>query len=117
MLADARDGLKPFSESPPPVSDPHSFPLSFLSGDRPAVFHLIGFMYFSLARASAFRHFCCDSGDSRIHACAIACAGVSALRAVVVCVRGCVGRCGRAGDGGSDGICVRVRDKDVSNGR
>ena len=64
------------------------------------------------------RHCCCASADSRIHACAIACAGLSdALRGtalfwtrtglVVLWARWGLGRCAWVGEGGSDGICMR----------
>ena len=94
---------------------PHIFaPYFFFSGLK-AASQRIGFRYCSFARTSALRHCCCASGDSRSHACAIACAGLSAARGVlaagvVMCTRCGLGRGGCVGDGGSDdGICVRAR--------
>ena len=99
--------------APAPLAHIFAPPL-FFPGDAPA-FHRTGSRYFSLARTSAMRHWCCASADSRSHACAIACAGESAVRGALdaVCTRGGFGRCGCVGDGGSDGICARTRASSV----
>lgn len=102
------------SESSAPQGPHILAPFRFFPDDAPA-FHRAGSRYFSFARRSAMRHWCCDSADSRSHAWAIACAGESGLRGglllgVVVCSRCGLGRCVCVGDGESDdGICARKK--------